>query len=351
MSEKKLEVGLVGCGRVSRTAHYDSIKNNPSLDFRAVCDTDRERADIWADKNEVKAYYDFADMLAGEELDLVSINVPNRLHPELGIKAAEQGVHVICEKPLGIRLAEVDELIACCEKNNVKLFTVLQNRYNETNKLLKQSIDDKRFGQIHTCNVTLRWRRGIGYYQEDDGWRGSRDLAGGVFTNQAVHYIDMMQWLIGAPALTVYSKMDTCVHPVAVETHGSAIIKFGNGVIGSLDLTNLNYPDDTEGSITLLGEKGTVKIGGKSMNQVLEWNFQESIPDDEKVFDSCFNPPTVYGFGYQEFYDRVARFLLNGEGENGIINGPEGRKSVELLEALYLSSEQSREVTLPLYRE
>ena len=111
MSEKKLEVGLVGCGRVSRTAHYDSIKNNPSLDFRAVCDTDRERADIWADKNEVKAYYDFADMLAGEELDLVSINVPNRLHPELGIKAAEQGVHVICEKPLGIRLAEVDELI------------------------------------------------------------------------------------------------------------------------------------------------------------------------------------------------------------------------------------------------
>ena len=348
MSDKKIKVGLVGCGRVSRTAHYDAIKNNPSLDFRAVCDTDRERADTGAEKNGVKAYYDFEELLEGEELDLVSINVPNRLHPKLGIKAAKKGIHVICEKPLGIRLAEVDELIACCEKNNVMLFTVMQNRYNETNKLLKQSIDNNRFGKIHTCNVTLRWRRGIGYYQEDNGWRGSRDLAGGVFTNQAVHYIDMMQWLIGAPAQTVYSKMDTCVHPVDVETHGSAIIKFENGVIGSLDLTNLNYPEDTEGSITILGEKGTVKIGGKSMNQVLEWSFQESIPGDENVFDSSFIPPTVYGFGHQEFYDRVARFLLNGDRESEIIDGLEGRKSVELLEALYKSSEQSREINLPL---
>lgn len=348
MSEKKLKVGLVGCGRVSRTAHYDVIKNNTSLDFRAVCDTDRERADTWAAKNGVKAYYRFEEMLDGEELDLVSINVPNRLHPQLGIKAAERGVHVICEKPLGIRLSEVDELIACCEKNKVRLFTILQNRYNETNKLLKKTIDRKRFGQIHTCNVTLRWCRGIGYYHEDEGWRGSRDLAGGVFTNQSVHYIDMMQWLIGVPAQTVYAKMDTCVHPVDVETHGSAIIKFQNGVIGSLDLTNLNYPEDTEGSITILGEKGTVKIGGKSMNKVLEWKFQDSDPVDEQVFDSSFTPPTVYGFGHQEFYERVAHFLLDGEGEDGIIDGLEGRKSVELLEALYLSNEQSREVTLPL---
>ena len=213
---------------------------------------------------------------------------------------------------------------------------------------MKQSIDNNRFGKIHTCNVTLRWRRGIGYYQEDNGWRGSRDLAGGVFTNQAVHYIDMMQWLIGAPAQTVYSKMDTCVHPVDVETHGSAIIKFENGVIGSLDLTNLNYPEDTEGSITILGEKGTVKIGGKSMNQVLEWSFLGSIPGDENIFDSSFIPPTIYGFGHQEFYDRVARFLLNGDRESEIIDGLEGRKSVELLEALYKSSEQSREINLPL---
>ena len=348
MSERKIKIGLVGCGRVSRTAHYDAINNNPLLDFRAVCDTDRSRADSWAKKNKVKAYYDLDNLLESEDLDLVSINVPSRLHPELGMKVAKKGVHVICEKPLGTRLAEVDELIACCEKNNVRLFTVLQNRYNETNKLLKQSIENKRFGQIHTCNVTLRWCRGIGYYMEDDGWRGSQNLAGGVFTNQGVHFIDMMQWLMGVSALTVYSKMDTSMYPVDVETHGSAIIKFSNGVIGSLDLTNLNYPEDREGSITILGEKGAVKIGGKSMNQVLEWNFQSSSPGDENVFDSSFIPPTVYGFGHQEFYDRVVQFLINENLGDGIIDGLEGRNSVELLEALYKSSEQSREITLPL---
>ena len=348
MSKTQLKVGIVGCGRVSRTAHYDAIKNNSSLDFRAVCDTDRERADIWAKKNKVKSYYSLEDLLDNEQLDLVSINVPNRLHPKLGIKVAERGIHVICEKPLGTRLIEVDELIDCCEKNNVQLFNVLQNRYNETNKLLKEAVNNGRFGQIHTCNVTLRWRREIDYYQEGNGWRASQDLSGGVFTNQAVHYVDMLQWLVGAPAQTVYAKMDTCVHAVDVETHGSAVVQFQNGVIGSLDLTNLNYPEDIEGSVTILGEKGAVKIGGKSMNEVLEWNFHSPIPDDEKVFDSSFTPPTVYGFGHQEFYDRVTHFLLNGEGENGIISGKEGRKSVELLEAFYRSSEESREITLPL---
>ena len=292
MSEKKLKVGLVGCGRVSRTAHYDSIKNNPYLDFRAVCDINRERADTWSEKNRVRPYYHIEELLDNEELDLVSINVPNRLHPELGIKVAKHGVHVICEKPLGIRLAEVDELITCCKKNNVKLFTVLQNRYNDTNKLLKQSIDEERFGRIFTCNVTVRWCREGEYYLEDNGWRGSRELAGGVFTNQSTHYIDMMQWLIDAPPQTVYSKMDTCIHPVDVETHGSAIIKFKNGVIGSLDLTNLTFPEDIEGSITILGEKGTVRIGGKSMNRILEWRFRDPDPDDKKISKGIYGKAT-----------------------------------------------------------
>ena len=348
MGEEKIKIGLVGCGRVSRTAHYDAIKKNPFLDFRSVCDVDRERADEWSKKNGVKSYYNIDDLLDNEDLDLVTINVPNRLHPELAIKVAQRGINVICEKPLGIRLIEVDELISCCERNKVGLFTVMQNRYNETNKLLKRAINKRRFGKIFTCNVTLRWCRGLSYYEEDNGWRGNRDLAGGVFTNQAVHYIDMMQWLIDAPPQTVYSKMDTCMYPVDVETHGSAIIRFQNGVIGSLDLTNLNFPDDSEGSITILGETGTVKIGGKSMNQVLEWEFQDFDSDDEQALKVDFAPPTVYGFGHQEFYDKVTRFLLTGEGQSEIIDGKEGRKSVELLEALYRSNKESKEIVLPL---
>jgi UDP-N-acetyl-2-amino-2-deoxyglucuronate dehydrogenase len=348
LSESKLKVAVVGCGRVSRTAHYDALKGMPEYDFKAVCDINRERADLWAQKNGVKAYYNIEELLSGEDLDLVSINVPNGLHPMLGMQAAEKGVNVICEKPLGMRLGDVDNLIACCDRNGVRLFTVLQNRYNETNKLLKRSIERGRFGKIFMCNVTLRWRREIGYYTEDHGWRAKRDLAGGVFTNQAVHYIDMMQWLIDAPAESVYAKMDTQMHDIEVETHGSAVLKFGNGVIGSLNLSSLSYPEDTEGSITILGEKGTVKVGGKSMNKVLEWKFADSDPDDEQANDSSYTPPTVYGFGHQDFYKKVADFLLSDEGGEDIIDGREGRKSVELLQALYLSSETSQEVSLPL---
>lgn len=348
METKKLKIAVVGCGRVSRTAHYPALLENPHYDFVAVCDIDRQRADEWGQKNQVRSYYRLEELLDKEAIDLVSICVPNGLHPRLGITAAQRGVHVICEKPLAMTLAEADELIDCCESNNVFLFTILQNRFNKTNALLKKAVDKGRFGQIFSCNVTLKWRRELNYYLEDHKWRSRRDLSGGVFTNQAVHYIDMMQWLVGAPPETTYAKMATAVHPVEVETHGSAIIKFKNGVIGSLDLTNLTYPADTEGSITLMGEKGMVKIGGKSMNKIIDWTFADDDPDDKLVHEAETNPPTVYGYGHVDFYQRVARFILFGEGEAEIPDGREGRKSVALLEAIYLSDKLSTEVRFPL---
>jgi len=195
--DRPVRVAVVGCGRVSRTAHYDAIKASDDFDFRAVCDIDHARADEWARRNNVAAYYDLDDMLEREPLDLVSINVPNGLHPRLARKAAERGIHVMCEKPLGMRLDEVDELITLCAANNVRLFTVLQNRFNTTNQLLKRAVDQGRFGSLLMINVTMRWRREMPYYAEDGGWRASSTLAGGAFTNQAVHYIDTLN---GSPA-------------------------------------------------------------------------------------------------------------------------------------------------------
>lgn len=344
---KKLKVAVVGCGRVSRTAHYNSIKDNENLEFIAVCDIDKERANHWAKENGVKAYYRIEELLEKEELDLISINVPNGLHPKLGALAAEKGVHVIVEKPAGMDVNAVDELIDVCDDKGVKLFTILQNRYNETNKLLKACVDKGRFGRITTINVTLSWRREMPYYIEDHKWRMRRDLAGGVFTNQAVHYIDMLQWIAGAPPETAYAKMGT-IYPVEVEDYGAGIVKFKNGIIGSLVLTNHAYPKDQEGSITVIGEKGMVKIAGKSMNKVAIWDFADDDVEDEKIKEAESNPPTVYGFGHIEFYDRVAKFLLNGEGEEHIIDGREGRKSVALLHALYESDKLGEEIRFPI---
>lgn len=348
MSGKKLKVAVVGCGRVSRTAHYSSLKQLSSLyDFRAVCDIDKARADHWAKENGIKAYYSLKDMLAEEELDIVSICTPNGIHPRLGIEAAKAGVNVIVEKPMAMNIEDADNLIDACQDAGVNLFVVKQNRYNETNKLLKSCVDKGRFGRITSCNLVLSWHREMPYYNEDHKWRSRRDLAGGVFTNQAVHYIDMMQWLIGAPPETVYAKMGT-TFPVDVEDYGAGIVKFKNGVIGTLVLTNHAYPADIEGSVTLIGEKGMVKIGGKSMNKVELWNFSDKDVEDELIKKAESNPPTVYGFGHLEFYERVAKFMLLGEGEEDIIDGREGRKSVALMDALYLSDKLGQEIRFPI---
>lgn len=351
MSGRSLRVAVVGCGRVSRTAHYDAIKGDDQFEFRAVCDVDRGRADEWARRNNVAAYYDLDDMLEREPLDLVSINAPNGLHPRLARKVAERGINVMCEKPLGMRLDEVDELIALCDARGVRLFTVLQNRFNATNKLLKRAVDQGRFGRLLTVNVTMRWHRGVGYYTEDNGWRASVEMAGGVFTNQAVHYVDTMQWLVGAAPESCYARMGTAMHPIEVETHGSAVVTFANGVIGSFNLTCLNYPDDREGSITLLGERGTVKVGGKSMNKILEWDFAEPhVEDDAQAREADYEPPTVYGFGHQEMYKRVGTLLRDGNGAADVPDGREGRKSVVLLDGLYRSNRTSDIVHFPVAR-
>jgi UDP-N-acetyl-2-amino-2-deoxyglucuronate dehydrogenase len=297
----------------------------------------------------VRAYYDIEEMLKCEALDLVSINVPNGLHPRLASMAAKHGVNILCEKPLGMRLDEVDELIALCDAKGVRLFTVLQNRFNATNQLLKRAVDQGRFGRLLMVNVTLRWFRNLAYYTEDHGWRGRRDLAGGVFTNQAVHYVDTMQWLVGSPPQNCFARMGTAMHPIEVETHGSAVISFENGVIGSLNLTCLNFPEDREGSITLLGERGTVRVGGKSMNKIIEWEFATPHAEDDGLARNAnYDPPTVYGFGHEEMYRRVGLALGDRSTEIEVPDGREGRKAVALLEALYMSDRLGEVVRFPL---
>lgn len=338
MKNSKIRVGIVGCGRVSRTAHYGAINENDEYEFVCVCDTDRARADEWAAANGVKAYYSVEDMLREEKLDLVSVNAPNVKHPEIGILAAKAGANVMSEKPLGMTLKAVDELIDACRENDVRLFTVHQNRFNATNQLLKRAVEKGRFGKLLSCEVVVRWHRGAAYYAEDHGWRGSKEMAGGVFTNQSVHYVDIMQWLVNSRPSLAFAQMDTAVHDITAETHGAAVISFENGVIGNLFLTALNYPDDLEGSLTLLGTHGSVKVGGKSMNRILEWDFADEDPEDDRLAaESDYEPPTVYGFGHIEMYRRIGEVLLHDR-DTEVPDGYEGRKAVEILDALYRSA-------------
>ncbi len=273
-------------------------------------------------------------MLGAVECDIVTVATPSGLHPEHGIIAASAGKHVVSEKPMAISLAGADRLIAACRENGVRLFVVKQNRLNPAIRLLKRAVEKGRFGRIHSANCTVRWSRPQEYYEQAP-WRGTWAMDGGAFMNQASHYVDLIQWLAG-PVESVVAITATQERKIEAEDSGAAVLRFANGAIGVLDVTMLTYPKNLEGSITLLGDRGSVKIGGTAVNKVETWLFADYDDDDKLIDAAATNPPTVYGFGHEGYYRNVLA-VLRGEAVPDT-DGAEGRKSLEIIEAIYQSN-------------
>jgi UDP-N-acetyl-2-amino-2-deoxyglucuronate dehydrogenase len=254
---------------------------------------------------------------------------------------------VISEKPVATRLEEADALVKACDDAGVNLFVVKQNRLNPAIQLLKKSIDLERFGRIYLANTTVRWNRPQSYYDAAP-WRGTWEFDGGAFMNQASHYVDMIQWLVG-PVASVSAKTATLARRIESEDTGVAVLKFRNGAMGTIEVTMLTYPKNLEGSITVLGENGTVKVGGTALNRIETWEFakyDETIDKDAEAQKAAPNPLSVYGSGHKPYYENVVK-VLKGEAVPGT-DGREGRKSLELILAIYESARTDREVTLPL---
>lgn len=340
-----MKIGVIGCGRISKN-HFESIKHCASeLELVAVCDKIESRAVEASRKYGGESYTDVATMLSSSECDIVSICTPSGLHPEHGIQAAEAGCHVIVEKPMSIDLEGADNLIKACDRNHVELFVVKQNRLNTTLQLLKKAIDQKRFGQIYMVQSNVFWTRPQDYYDQAL-WRGTWEFDGGAFMNQASHYVDAVQWLIGNVE-SVMASTSTMAREIEAEDTGVAIVKFRNGVVGTINVTMLTYPKNFEGSITILGEKGTAKIGGVAVNKVEKWEFEE-YDDDDKLLESVnYQPPNVYGYGHIPFYENVVASLEN-EHIAPFTDGRGGRKSVELILAIYRSAKLGKRISLPL---
>ncbi len=336
------KIGLVGCGRISKN-HFQAIHETPGIALGAVCDTHQTRADRMAAEWDVPACYTI-DELVKKDIDVVSVCTPSGLHPDHGITAARAGKHVISEKPVGTTLPQIDALIDECEKQKVYLFVVKQNRLNATMQLLKKAIDKNRFGKIYSAHVNVFWQRPQEYYDLAK-WRGTWELDGGAFMNQASHYVDTIQWLMG-PVKSVMAMTTTMARKIEAEDMGSAIMQFESGAVGSINVSMLTYPRNLEGSVTVLGEKGTVKVGGVAINMFEKWEFDQYDDDDKLVEESNYTPPNVYGYGHAAYYDNVSR-VLHGGGQPGT-DGREGRKSAELVLAIYRSSREGRKVDLPL---
>ena len=342
-SSREFQIALVGCGRISRN-HVDAIRKVEGLRLSAVCDAVEERARSIGDELGVPWFTSYADMLSKAEAAAVAICTPSGLHSQQGVAAARAGKHVITEKPMAITLEQADALVQACDDAGVQLFVVKQNRLNPSVQLLKRAVDKGRFGRIYLANTTVRWNRPQEYY-DSANWRGTWEFDGGAFMNQASHYVDLIQWLIG-PVESVVAKTATQARRIEAEDSGVAVMRFRNGALGVIEVNVLTFPKNWEGSITIIGEKGTAKIGGTAVNKVEHWSFAEYDDDDKLVELASTTPPTVYGFGHEGYYRNVLS-VLRGEAQ-AETDGRAGRKSLELILGIYESAKSGRDVPLPL---
>jgi UDP-N-acetyl-2-amino-2-deoxyglucuronate dehydrogenase len=342
-AKKDFRVALVGCGRISRN-HVDAISRIDGLTLVAVSDASEERAKTMGEQLGLPWFNDFEVMLDSVDCDIVSICTPSGLHPVQGVIAAKRKKHVVTEKPMAISLKGADELVQACDAAHVHLFVVKQNRLNEPVKMLKQAVDEGRFGRIYMASCTVFWARPQDYYDQAP-WRGTWEFDGGAFMNQASHYVDLIQWLMG-PVESVMAKTATLARKIETEDTGVAILRFRSGALGVIEVTMLTYPKNLEGSITLLGEKGTAKIGGTAVNKVEHWEFADELPDDARIRAMDSNPPNVYGYGHEGYYRNVLA-VLRGEAKPET-DGRGGRKSLELILGIYESARTGQDVPLPL---
>jgi UDP-N-acetyl-2-amino-2-deoxyglucuronate dehydrogenase len=291
----------------------------------------------------VKVYLDLSDMLENEDLDLVVICTPSGIHADQTELCAKHGVNVMTEKPMATRWSDGVCMVKACDKAGVRLFVVKQNRKNATLQLLKRAVTESRFGKIHMVHLNVFWTRPQEYYDQAP-WRGTWEFDGGAFMNQASHYVDLLEWLIG-PIDKVQAMMST-TRDIEVEDTGVLNVKWRNGALGSMSVTMLTYPKNLEGSITILGEKGTVRVGGVAVNDIQHWEFDEPKDYDGEVKEANYQTTSVYGFGHPLYYNNVIE-VLRGKAEPET-DGREGLKSLEVLIAAYLSARDGKTTSLPL---
>lgn len=342
--DRKIRFALVGCGRIAKN-HFSSLKQHAErAELVGVCDIAPDALRSACKETDAKPYPSLSAMLSKTNADIVVLTTPSGLHPEQSIEVAASGRHVMTEKPMATRWQDGLRMVKACDDANVRLFVVKQNRRNATLQLLKRAVEQGRFGRIFMVNLNVFWTRPQEYYDSAD-WRGTWEFDGGAFMNQASHYVDLLDWLIG-PIESVQAYTATLARNIEVEDSGVMSIKWRSGALGSMNVTMLTYPKNLEGSITIIGEKGTVRVGGVAVNEIQHWEFSEPHQDDEKIKEASYATTSIYGFGHPLYYDNVIK-VLRGEAEPET-DGREGLKSLETLIAAYLSARDGKRVALPL---
>ena len=342
--EHRIRFAVVGCGRIAQN-HFAALKQHAArAELVAVCDNrPRALAEAVASTG-AQGYVSLDALLAGSDAEVVVLATPSGLHSRQAIKVAQSGRHVLSEKPMATKWDEGVAMVRACRDAGVKLFVVKQNRLNATLQLVKRAVEQGRFGRLAMVNVNVFWTRPQSYYDAAP-WRGRWDMDGGAFMNQASHYVDMVDWLVG-PVDNVHAYTATLARDIEAEDTGVMSLRLRSGALASVNVTMLTHNKNFEGSITLLGERGTVRVGGVAVNKVEHWEFETAHEDDAKVASASYGVESVYGPGHPLYYDNVINTLRGVA--NAAVDGYEGLRSLEVLIAAYRSARDGVRVGLPL---
>ncbi|NPV73025.1 MAG: Gfo/Idh/MocA family oxidoreductase [Pelotomaculum sp.] len=340
----RVKFGIAGCGRIARV-HAEEILTMPQAELASVCDIDPGALQSFTCRYGVKGYRDYAEMLNKSDLDVIVICTPSGLHAEMGIMAARLGKHVLVEKPMALTLEDADRLIETCEKEGVLLSVVLQNRFKPPFRLLKMAVDEGRFGKLSHAGVTVRWNRDEAYFHNNP-WRGKKAEDGGVMMNQAIHSIDMLQWLMGQVE-SLFAYTATRYRPIEAEDVGVAVLRFKSGALGVIEAASTVYPRNLEETIALFGEKGTAVIGGVKAGEIKTWQFSEA-GEEGKFLPGRNDAAGNVKSGHRVVLENMIKALKTGGGL--AVDGREGRKALEIVLGIYRSAETGMPVSLPLTR-
>jgi len=340
----KWKIAILGLGRIG-LRHLEAIQRcDEEFELVAICDNDEARLDASGCSSNVKKFNCLGAMLtSGVELDYVAVCTPSGLHAEHTIRIANAGVSVITEKPMATRWNDARQMIEVCDSAGVNLYIVKQNRLNPTLQLLKRAVGENRFGKIHLVQSNVFWTRPQSYYDQAE-WRGTWEFDGGALMNQASHYVDLLDWLVGP--VEFVNACSTTFRKIEVEDTAVVNLGWRNGALGSMAVTMLTFPENLEGSITILGEKGSVIIGGIALNQLIRWDFQSETDYDADVAGVSYAAASVYGNGHFSYYSEIIK--AHSGLPHSLATGRDGLRTMELLVAAYLSAREKKTIYLPL---
>jgi len=336
----RLKFAVMGCGRIA-VRHCQILSQADFGELSAVCDVRPDRARGYAEKYQVPAYDDAVRMVKEVRPDVVCILTPSGHHGRHILELAPYIQNIVVEKPMVLTMAQADAVMEGIGREGNRLFVVMQNRFNRPVVHMRRALEGGRFGDLLLGTVRVRWSRHQPYYDQD-AWRGTWAMDGGVITNQASHHLDLLEWMMGE-ADEVSAHTATQLLEVEVPTTAVATVRFKSGALGVVEATTATRPHDLEGSLSVLGARGSVEIGGFAVNRIRHWAFDPPLAEDDEVKDQFSeNPPDVYGYGHGKYLEHVAACVQSGEPQ--LVDAETGRRDVEFIEAIYEAARTGRRV-------